>query len=358
MADIGSGLHKLMVITKGSQGAGEVSLKITSMQVWHNFSAQLADMVQAKAEQVAFSAIAGTNKDQNAVTENLKLAAGQSSPSGQYTIGGWKTDRPEIIAADGTVTRPAYDQGDQQVTLTPVFTAWDPENVEGDQKVKADGLPLVVTVKALGAEEGIEYVKKTLSFEDIKGGNAGASAVEQDLVLISEKLGVTLDWELVSITPPGTTAGIDLKTGGIIRPEQNQSDVVVTLRARLSCEGEETVSNPISFTVKKLAVPTAEYLKTVSEALTFEVIAGENKKPQEIRGDLSLPAQFQGAKVIWTSSDKAVAADGTVTREPYPGNPVPVTLTARLAYGAAELTKTFSLTVEPRAPRTWPKTAR
>ena len=60
---------------------------------------------------MAFSAIAGTNKDQNAVTENLKLAAGQSSPSGQYNHRRLELTGRRSLRRTGTVTRPAYDQG-------------------------------------------------------------------------------------------------------------------------------------------------------------------------------------------------------------------------------------------------------
>ena len=347
LRDIGTGLFKLMMMPTGTQGAGDNVIQLTGMKVWESFEKQLGKLVQQPGEQMSFAGIAGDNTGQNEVTSNLVFQPDQTSPSGNFKIDSWKADRTDLVAADGTVSRPSYEEGDQQVVLTPVFLAEDPENVDGTGFVKADGLPLTITVKAMSVADSVQHVKETLSFEDIKGENTSAASVEKDLNLISVKSGVQLAWELVSINPSGTSADFDSKTGAVTRPEQNQSDVTMTVKARLSCQGVTAESNPITFTVKKLNVATAEYLQAVSDALTFAVIGGVNESESKIRTDLNLPVQFQGAAIAWECSGKEISATGAVTRPGVSESAVSVTLTAQLSYGTSTINKTFHLTIQP-----------
>ena len=67
--------------------------------------------------------------------------------------------------------------------------------------------------------------------------------------------------------------------------------------------------------------------------------------PAEVKTDepLTLPTQYRGASVVWSSSSGAIAPDGTVTR-PAEGTQS-VTLTAKYTLGSAYANRTFGLTV-------------
>ena len=354
IVDIGNGFNRVIFWPSPKENSivadkGLTVVKVHEVKVWKAFEAQLTELANKREEEITFDAIANENTGADNVRTNLDLTNELISPGSSFTVNGWTSSDENIIAADGTVTRPSYEEGDKQVTLTPVITAPDPEKVGARDMVEALGKPITVTVKATTVDEQLDYLANNLSFAEICGSNTSADAVEHELDLVSNISGVNLEWELVSIAPTGTNAALDMKTGVLQRPLNEESDVVMTVRAKLSAEGKTAVSKTIPFTVKKLSVPTEQYLKEISKALTFAVISGDNTSADEVKLPLHLPTVFNGAKISWSSNNAAVQGDGTVKRPAFTEADAKVTLTAKLAYGHTTIEKTFALTVPASA---------
>ncbi|MCI9625877.1 MAG: hypothetical protein HFI90_03745 [Clostridia bacterium] len=339
--DVGQGLQQMMFSPgNGSVGAGEVIVSLNYLKTWQSAASQIAELSQGA---VTFNDIKGTNTAADAVTANLDFS---KTEIGDFRVQGWKSSNEDIIAADGSVTRPLITQNDAQVVLTPILGMADTTN-EGDGTwVYGDGAPLTVTVKKMGAADAVARVKAELSFDDIKGINTAADSVTDNLDFIRELNGVNIQWSVQSMTPSTTTAKVDGATGMVVRPQMNESDVTVVLRAALTCEGASDTKD-ITVTLKKLDVSAEEYLRQLADSLTFAEIAGDNKAENRITANLHLIPSFKGAQVTWQSSQpQTVAADGSVTRPDYPQPSAEVQLTATLQMeGAQPVTKVFRVVV-------------
>lgn len=92
-------------------------------------------------------------------------------------------------------------------------------------------------------------------------------------------------------------------------------------------------TSPVELLVKDISVTT-----TAVSAIRYEELTSQS--PNAITQNLSLPTEFNGKTVAWTSSNPAViAADGTVTRD---GDEHEVTLTAKID---GEADKVFNFSV-------------
>lgn len=341
--DAAEGLQEIQIAPgNGSISVGEVVCSVNYIKTRLSTEDQIANLSK---EIVTFDKIKGTNTAADNVTANLDFSAQEISG---FKVQEWKSSNEDVIAPDGTVTRPPYTQSDIQVTLTPVLGIQDIEGEGDGEYVYGDGAPIVVTVKKMGAAEAVAQVKTNLDFSDIQGVNTAAENVIDNLNLITEMDGVTITWTVQSMTPSGTTAVVDPATGMVVRPQMDESDVTAVLRAQLSCEGE-TDTKDITITIKKLDVTTQEYLQQLKNALTFAEIAGGNASEREVTQNLNLMSGFKGAQVTWTSSQPAVVyTDGTVVQPDYPNPQVEVDLTATLSMeGADPVSKTFHITVIP-----------
>ena len=92
---------------------------------------------------------------------------------------------------------------------------------------------------------------------------------------------------------------------------------------------------------------TAGIVAAAKQALTFDVIKGENAAEDQITSNLSLPVCSENAaSYTWSSSNTSVIAnDGTVTLPAKDSGNANVTLTATITAGSVSDTKKFSLTV-------------
>ena len=147
--------------------------------------------------------------DISAVTENMTLPS-KGSAGSDVT---WSSDNEDVIAADGTVKRPASDQEDVKVTLTATITA----GTETATKT------FEVTVKrGLNAKETAEADAAAIDL-----GNLGS--VKENLVLpVKGTFGSDIEWSSSDETVL-TSAGV------VKRPE---AETKVTLTAAVTYEGE------------------------------------------------------------------------------------------------------------------------
>lgn len=347
------GLYCFKTDERRTKGTG-LGSSFGELNVWQPAADQIQTLLETEGASPDFEDIKGDNLSETEVTGDLTMKVGELTEAG-LLITGWESSVPEVIREDGVVNRPKEE--DCKVMLTPTLAIRD---VIGDGSadfqpvnVTGPGNPVTVTVKSIQLEE----VKERLSFELIRGKNESADAVTRDLTLFQALDGVSISWEVSSITPGGTNAAIDVQTGSVRRPLSGEEDVVVVLKANLS-RGTETDSKTITVTVKKMDMSPDEYVKEIAGWLAFADIAGENPDQNQVTTDLNLIRSFNGADVVWQSSDpNHVSVDGTVRYPIFPDPAVTVTLTAELTYaGSGKAVKTFTVTVQPGDPENLAKT--
>jgi len=132
---------------------------------------QIRDIAAPAARVIAAADAAVSLGDTSEVTASLALprhGAGGSALS-------WASDSPDIVAADGTVTRPAPGQPDAIVTLTPTAAF---------AGAVATGSPISVTVRAETADELAQRLRATLVVPPVVASGARLPAVP----------GIELEW--------------------------------------------------------------------------------------------------------------------------------------------------------------------
>lgn len=118
---------------------------IDNIKVWRSEEDQAKEMASAEDGKITFEQIKGQNDSAENVTEDLELKSGETGAlqtANKMLVMGWKSDKPEIIGTDGTVTRPAVN--DVIVNLTPILAI---QSSDTGKYVTADGAPIQVTVK-------------------------------------------------------------------------------------------------------------------------------------------------------------------------------------------------------------------
>ena len=152
----------------------------------------------------------------------------------------WASSQPSVIAADGTVTRPAQGQADASVTLTGTFTL-------GGRSITRD---YAANVPALNPQGDLE---RTADAFDL-----GIKVAASDIVLNTESQGATISW--VSSVPAVVSA-----TGAVTR---GAADEQITLTATFAHAGF-TTQRTYDVTVKAQDVGQAvSYVRTGSTAKT------------------------------------------------------------------------------------------
>ncbi|MCZ8517936.1 MULTISPECIES: glycoside hydrolase [Paenibacillus] len=167
--------------------------------------------VGTAAGKLAYSDILGANASENEVVKNLTLPA-----NGSYgTSITWKSSLPAVITDAGVVQRPAFEAGDQTVTLTAAFS-------DGTKSATRE---FTVTVLRLPSDEqAVQLDKEALvvhHVDDVRGNltlpAAGAN-------------GTTITWK-------SEAPGIITTTGEVTRPGQGSGDAAVKLTATVSRNG-------------------------------------------------------------------------------------------------------------------------
>lgn len=125
---------------------------------------------------------------------------------------------------------------------------------------------------------------------------------------------------------------------------------VLNTQAYRSSNGSSWVGDTDNYCIKAVTKPAegTENQATANKAaaeLTWDMIRGENTDQTAVTKDLELPTEFKyGTTVTWTSTNNAVATNGTVTR-PVGNTNATGALTATVKKGSAEAKVEFNLTV-------------
>ena len=161
----------------------------------------------------------------------------------------------DFIAANGTVTRPTYTQGDQTVTLTALITKGS----------SSDTVSYTATVKALDPNdlEAVDISFSWLTWDIIKNGNTDMDSVVDDLDLPDEG-----PWNIaISWTSSNTNV---VSNNGDVVSRLFPGEKKITLTAAIS-RGEIIVQKTFELTVLTLPQTDAEAVEADKNWLIFHV---------------------------------------------------------------------------------------
>lgn len=234
----------------------------------------------------------------------------------------WSSDRPEIIDSSGRVFR---GETEEAVVLTATVS------YGGMSRSKTFELRVLIDPQVKLTADAA-----ALSLEHLAQVTAGF-----DLPTVGSVYGCSIRWT------SSNTDAITINGGkaAVTRNEFEDGDAVVTLTARLSCEGK-TEERQFKVTVLKLPSDIS-LVEAVYNSLTLSRICAED--PQQVTKNLALEASFaDGVNCEWSSSrPDVVAPDGQVTNPPVGSSSAAVTLTARIYKRNAEMTRSFQIVVQP-----------
>ena len=182
---------------------------------------------------------------------------------------------------------------------------------------------------ALAEAPGVVGVNEDATAIDL--GLVGAIVDDIALPKVGTKGGSQIRW--TTSNPSVVTA-----SGVITRPAAGQPAATATLTAHLN-KGMEVATRTIAITVLAEFDDAQAAARDTADLLLAAL--------DDIRGNITLPAQGAfGSAITWSASPAIVTPTGAVTRPEYGRPDVPVTLTATIAKGATTRTKTFAATVK------------
>ncbi|WP_348624318.1 immunoglobulin-like domain-containing protein [Paenibacillus peoriae] len=258
--------------------------------------------------------------DLSALTENISLPL---SGYGGAQIE-WSSSKPLVIAADGTLTRPSYNSGDTDVTLTATL------QLAGLTKTK-DFTAHVLRLP-MSDTEAVDAAYKALELP--------ITTVTGDVYLPKDALnGVQVSW---SSNQPQF---LD-HTGHVTFPSYVQGDQTITLEAVVS-RGAVELRKTFSLLVPALPVSADEAVNLAANTLNVDY-------PQGIKDSIALPrvGAFD-TQIDWSSDQPDILSDsGQVNRPKYTDGDVNVQLIAIISKGAASVQRTFTITVLKALPNT------
>ncbi|MCP3747915.1 immunoglobulin-like domain-containing protein, partial [Paenibacillus sp. A3M_27_13] len=256
----------------------------------------------------------------SAVTESISLPL---SGYGGAQIE-WSSSKPLVIAADGTLTRPSYNSGDTDVTLTATL------QLAGLTKTK--NFTAHVLSLPMSDTEAVDAAYRALELP--------MTTVTGDVYLPKDALhGVQVSW---SSTQPQF---LD-HTGHVTFPSYVQGDQTITLEAVVSRGGVE-LRKTFSLLVPALPVSADEAVNLAANTLNLDY-------PQGIKDSIALPRTGAfDTQIDWSSDQPDILSNsGQVNRPKYTDGDMNVQLIAIISKGTASVQRTFTITVLKALPNT------
>ena len=207
------------------------SITVHSAEVYERDEYLFREAAKAAEKDISFDSIEG---DLTLLTQISDIEKNIAAPRAAQIV--WTSDRTDVIANDGTVTRPNYSSGDQTVKLTAVHT------ING--KIKTFEYTAIVKTKAAppAADIVVNAAADVLIWTDLSNESQTGVTTNFTSLPLTKKAyeeNVSVSW---SITEGNANAQI---TGGnavnITRPLA--ADAKVVLRATLSYGGETAVKD-------------------------------------------------------------------------------------------------------------------
>ncbi|WP_420831239.1 immunoglobulin-like domain-containing protein [Paenibacillus lignilyticus] len=272
---------------------------VLNLVVYRLGGEESADHFQAAqaVNNLTWDVLKGANADEAHVSTNLTLP--DSDPANHAKIT-WSSDDPNVISADGQVTRPAAGQAVKLTAAATMGTA-TAERVFN------------LTVLAAAATDGqaTDEDAANVTWDVIRGDNESEADVSSALSLPTHgSNGTTITW--TSNKPKFIT-----NQGRVYIPLFDEGDANVELVATVT-KGGSSFNKTFNLTVlcdtknkeRTLLLRAAKSLK-VSDLL------GENTSELYVTGNLNFPTALgsDGIQISWESEhEDIIAPDGTVTR--------------------------------------------
>lgn len=283
------------------------------------FNVMLSDAVMLDADVSAFA----FNKTEAAESFTLPVLCPLYK-----TVIKWSSDSSviNIIGADATVTRPSYNGSDAIVTLTARF-------VQGTEETSRTYLVRVPRMKT--DEELVDDCLAFITWNEINICPDTDVRENFSLPLVYDE-GVRCTWAS-SDEATVTNEGI------VIRPDVGEENKTCSLTVT-AVKNSVSKTKKFDFTVSAFDEPD-QVLEKASAELNFGVLSSE--PINLVTKNLNLMKEWRyGTTVEWTSSNESVISpDGTVTLPAFGSGESEVTLTAKIIYGTAGITKKFSVGV-------------
>jgi len=294
----------------------------------------VSDFSNNKIRKITFSSILSGNPECSDIgthTISLSVSDGIQSVDQVFDIN---------VTNDGSCTTTPTDPSEPTTPTDPSEPTTPTDPSEPTTPTEGGGTPTPTpTTPAVGdtptdipstqAEQCVEDVITSITFDEIKGSNINQLFVTNDLDPISSKTSACGD---ITITWECSDTSVITNEGVISRGVDDQT---VSLIATVSYDGANTKKGFL-LTVRKATITNDD----ISQILTFEMIKKDNRVKSKILSDLDLINSIAGKSITWISSDTSViSADGTVTRSTGDTN---ITISATIE---ADSTKDFNLTV-------------
>lgn len=299
-------------------------------------TAGLSDVDAVAADKAALTIGYADGDSAGSVTQNVTLATAGSNGSSIS----WSSDRTSTVTTNGTVNRPAYNDGDATVTLTAVISK--------GSAAATNVFTLTVIKLAQSDQEAVTAAKDFVSVVYADGDSA--DSVTQNVVLnTAASNGCSVSWS-------SDQTGVIDNSGTVSRPTYGSGDATVVLTATIS-KGSASDTKQFTVTVKELPDPAAvTAVQTDKSSLTL--VSGSTDptgnfvfyqdKMAEVTQDLKnlKTAGANGTTITWSSgSPEIIGHDGShkhasVSEET-------VIFTATISKDGYSETKDFTLTVMP-----------
>ncbi|WP_281889285.1 immunoglobulin-like domain-containing protein [Paenibacillus sp. YYML68] len=240
----------------------------------------------------------------------------------------WSSDKPDYIAANGIVTRPAYIDGDQAVTLTAT--------IQKGSFSKTKIFVVKVLKQPVTDIEAVAVAKSAL----VITYEPGESSTGVTTVLGLPDTGV--DGTAISWSSDQPLV-ID-SFGHVTRPLYSAGDATVVLTATIT-KGVEVDTKVFVVKVLKQTQTDAEAVAAAAQALMIGYATDEGMNG--VTQPLTLAnTGIDGTTISWSSDSTAVNANtGGVVRPAYSEGDVSVALTATITKGTEISTKSFLIKV-------------
>ena len=326
--------------------AGNAQQQVDAVRNWLTWD-------RIRSQNTAQTSVSNTTSSRYNITSNLLLQptlpttitySGANIQTEGITIewsisGG--TSSATVNTANGLVTFPA--SGTREVVLTATIK-------RGTATVTNNTKVFYLTLYPSADQTTVNSAISWLTWNQIRKGNdANSSATGPYLTMSNLTLPtsyVTSDNKTVNIRWTTSHSNIVRTDGTVIPPSSSTTVTLTAVFTYGSITDTSATNNPnaktFSLTVR---TPTnTESVRMAKEALTWDIIKGNNTEQAQVRRDLSLPISGEsGTSISWSSSRTEVISNiGRVTR---PTSNTSVTLTATIERGTSRDTKTFTVTV-------------
>ncbi|MEG3007326.1 MAG: hypothetical protein RR806_07645, partial [Oscillospiraceae bacterium] len=315
------------IVTRPKFGEPNVTLSVT---------ATISKGKVQKTKSFDVTVLAMTDKEQiNDVMKNLVIEADLENVVQDLTLPTefdgakitWSTLSPSYITDDGVITRPA----------------WDNKNDFYEASLKATIVCGSVTDYKYFAMKILKEANPTVSDEEKVASaiknlkiNSDLTNVTGDIHLPTIMTGAQVYWDTADISWTSSDESIISNTGFVTRPAFGEADKVITLTASVTV-GDFTDVKQFTATVKPITAK--EKFDEIYKAFNLS-----NINVNEVKDNIILPTQFEGATISWASNNESVVSStGTVVRPT--GDDSIVKLTATIKLGEIQKTKTFSIKV-------------